>query len=51
MAAAVISLAVIAPWWNTINPSSRVWASLVDLAVIVALAFPWSTQVTTMLQE
>ncbi len=48
--AAVLSLVVLLPWWNTITPSSRVWALLADVAVIVAFGFPWREQVIAALQ-
>lgn len=49
VAASVISLVVILPWWNTINPGTRFWASAADVVVIVAFAFPWRTQVVAAL--
>jgi len=47
--ASMISLVVILPWWNTINPSTRFWATAADGVVIVAFAFPWRTQVVAAL--
>lgn len=43
--AAVISLVVIIPWWNTIDSSTRFWAALADIVVIAAFALPWKRQV------
>jgi hypothetical protein len=45
VAAAVISLVVLLPWWNVITPSSRVWVLLADLVVIAAFGLPWKDQV------
>ena len=45
VASAVISLAVLLPWWNTITPSSRVWVLLADLVIIAAFGLPWKQQV------
>ena len=45
VAASVISLVVIIPWWNTIDATTRTWALLADVVVIVAFAFPWRTRV------
>lgn len=50
VASAVISLVVILPWWNTINPSTRFWATAADVIVIVAFAFPWKDQVIAALK-
>jgi hypothetical protein len=41
----VISIVVIIPWWNTINDSTRVWALLADVVIIVAFGFPWRERV------
>ena len=43
--AAVLSLAVLLLWWNTITPGSRVWAAFVDVAVLFALLGPWKARV------
>ncbi len=43
--AAVLSLAVLVLWWNTITPDSRMWALLVDIAIIGALAGSWRSKV------
>ena len=45
VAAAVVSLVVLLPWWNTITPSSRVWVLLADVVVIVAFGMPWKDKV------
>jgi hypothetical protein len=45
IAASVISLVAILPWWNTVTPGSRLWATLVDLAIIGALAGPWRDRI------
>jgi hypothetical protein len=45
LAAAVMSLVVLVLWWNTITPDSRLWALLVDLAILIALAGPWRSTV------
>jgi hypothetical protein len=45
VAAAVVSLVVLLPWWNTITPSSRVWVLLADVVVIAAFGMPWKDKV------
>ena len=50
VAASVISLVAILPWWGTVTPGSRLWAALFDVAVIVALAFPWGERVAAALR-
>jgi hypothetical protein len=45
VAAAVVSLVVILPWWNTINASTRFWATAADVVIILAFAMPWRDQV------
>jgi hypothetical protein len=43
----VISLLAILPWWNTVAPSPRIWASLVDIVTIAVLLVPsWRDQLT-----
>lgn len=50
VAASVVSIVVILPWWNTVNPSARTWALLVDLIVLVALVPGWGEQVVQSLR-
>lgn len=45
IAAAVISLAAILPWWNTVTAGPRFGAVLVDLAILIALLPPWGLQI------
>jgi hypothetical protein len=45
IAAAVISLAAILPWWNTVTAGPRFGAVLVDLLILVALLPPWGAQI------
>ncbi len=45
VAAAVVSLVVLLPWWNVITQSSRVWVLLADVVVILAFGMPWKEQV------
>jgi hypothetical protein len=45
VAAAVISLVVLLPWWSVIDPSTRMWALLADMAVIAAFGPPWRVRV------
>ncbi len=45
IAAALISLFVILPWWNTVTPGSRIGAAVVDVVVLVALLPPWGEQI------
>lgn len=45
LTASILSLVVIALWWNTITPGSRIWAALVDVVIIVALTGPWKASV------
>lgn len=47
--AAVLSLVVLALWWNTITPDSRVWALLVDVVIISALAGPWRSKIVAVI--
>ncbi len=42
---AVVSLAVIVPWWNTVNVGPK-WGALFDVAVLVVLLTPLSEQLT-----
>jgi hypothetical protein len=37
LAAAVISLLVILPWWNAVTPGSRVGALLVDVVTLIVV--------------
>lgn len=45
IAAAVLSLVVILPWWNTVTPGPRFGATLVNLVIIAALLPPWGEQI------
>jgi hypothetical protein len=45
VASAVVSLAVLLPWWNTIPQSSRSWVLLANVVVILAFGMPWREQV------
>lgn len=45
IAAAVISLAAILPWWNTVTAGPRFGAVLVDLVILIALLPPWGLQI------
>jgi hypothetical protein len=45
IAAAVISLAAILPWWNTVTAGARFGAVLVDLVILIALLPPWGLQI------
>lgn len=45
IAAALISLFVILPWWNTVTPGSKIGAAVVDVVVLIALLPPWGEQV------
>lgn len=47
--AAVLSLVVILPWWNTVTPASRLAAVVVDLAILIALIPPWGEQISAAL--
>jgi hypothetical protein len=49
--AAVLSLAVLLLWWNTITPESRVWAAFVDVAVLLALLGPWKDRVLEIIAQ
>jgi hypothetical protein len=42
--ASVISLTVIAPWWNTVPPGAR-FGALFDLVVILVLLTPWKDRI------
>jgi hypothetical protein len=50
LAAAVISLTAILPWWPTVAARPRVWATLFDLAVLIALAPTWGDQIVQALR-
>jgi hypothetical protein len=39
MAASVISLVVIVPWWNTVPPGAK-FGAFFDVAVIIVLLLP-----------
>lgn len=43
--AAALSLIVLLLWWQTVTPDSRLWAALVDVVIVVALAGPWRDRV------
>jgi hypothetical protein len=43
VAASVISLVVILPWWNTVTPGSRLAAVLVDIIVIAVVIWQRAT--------
>jgi len=49
--AAVLSLAVLLLWWNTITPGSRVWAAFVDVVVILGLGGPWQERVLAIIAQ
>ena len=40
---ASLSLVAILPWWRTVTSGPRHLAALVDLLVLVGLAFPWGS--------
>jgi hypothetical protein len=42
---AVVSLAVILPWWNTVTPGSRFGAAAVDLAALVVIVLGWGDKI------
>lgn len=43
-AAAILSLAAIVPWWNTVVPGARVGA-IFDMLLLVAICLPWRQMV------
>ncbi|NIM95805.1 MAG: hypothetical protein GTO18_19060 [Anaerolineales bacterium] len=45
VAASVVSLVAIVPWWNTVTPGSRVGAVIVDVITLVALLGPWKESI------
>lgn len=45
IAAALLSLVVILPWWNTVTPGPRFGATLVNVVILIALLPPWGEQV------
>ena len=47
--AALISIAVILPWWNTVTPGSKFGALAVDVLVLAALLPGWREQVMAVL--
>lgn len=49
--AAALSLIVLLLWWQTVTPDSRLWAALVDVAIIVALAGPWKDRVVAIIAQ
>jgi hypothetical protein len=49
VAASVLSLIAIIPWWNTFTPGSKQAAVLVDLIVIAALLGPWKDELLSRL--
>jgi hypothetical protein len=46
LAAAVVSLAVIVLWWNTVTPGSKQGAALVDVLTIAGLFLGWGGKLT-----
>ena len=48
--AAFTSLIAILPWWNTVTPSARFGAVVVDIVVIVALLPAWGAEIAHRLQ-
>jgi hypothetical protein len=48
--AAVVSLVVIIPWWNTVTPGARFGAVLTDILILAALLLPWHEQVLNALR-
>lgn len=49
LAAAVISLLVILPWWNAVTPGSRVAAVLVDAVTLIAV-LGWGNRIAESLK-
>lgn len=46
VASALISLAAIVPWWNTVPAGARFGGVLFDLVIIALLLFPWGERIT-----
>lgn len=50
VAASVLSLLAILPWWNTVTPGPRFWALLVDVVVLLGLLGPWKEEIGRVLE-
>ncbi len=48
IAGAIVSLLVVAPWWNTVPPGAKAGA-VFDLIILVALLPGWREQVMTLI--